>query len=512
MESIVKIHNDVLEHLLNLQKGNKELFFVPRKINNQNRLNRGFWFLGNDYYLIVSFWDGSDTNERVHNINFGVNSDGTSFISLSSQDTNEKVSFLDLVAEKLGGFVRHEDKKGKITNKWFRRNEGNNFIKNLDNFIQNDKPLIDQLIKRNQPTGISLLNDTTFKKYSRKVLSTRNAQKQFGIRTKISRISWNNKGWHFPTGSKGKSTNKDSFENQYGFGYEEWLFDKTKIVDNYHYGFLQTLHIKTDIHVDQVYDIHLYTIHNSKERYYVGKILNVECISKNESRRAFNFYQSKGWISEMTKQVEYVNADYQKFSDTKPESMFNIRFKLSDVFIEPDLIEISQNDPNILTSRFKLLSAKGDVQFELVDDSNDKLKNTNRRKYILNSIAEYDPYHNKMQNELLYVLKASGDYISKTVKLEDDRVDIKAQTHSGEWHFFELKTDTPKLSIRKALGQILEYAYYPNEERASKLIIVSDSELDHATQKYLDLIRDKFNLPIVYKFFNLEDRTLSIDY
>ena len=58
---------------------------------------------------------------------------------------------------------------------------------------------------------------------------------------KIARICWNNNSWKFPSGLKGKSKDNDAFERKYGFGYEEWLFDKRKIINGKHYGFLQPL-------------------------------------------------------------------------------------------------------------------------------------------------------------------------------------------------------------------------------------------------------------------------------
>lgn len=58
---------------------------------------------------------------------------------------------------------------------------------------------------------------------------------------KIARICYNDEGWLFPSGRKDKAVNKDSYEQKNGFGHEEWLLDFSKIIDGYHYGFLQPL-------------------------------------------------------------------------------------------------------------------------------------------------------------------------------------------------------------------------------------------------------------------------------
>lgn len=100
----------------------------------------------------------------------------------------------------------------------------------------------------------------------------------------------------------------------------------------------------------------------------------------------------------------------------------------------------------------------------------------------------------------------------KAVAIEKDRFDIKAKTHSDKWHYFEIKTDSPKLSIRNAFGQITEYSYWPDSERAEKLIIISDNAPDSDTKKYLTHIRQKFNLPLFYRYFNMEANVLSADF
>lgn len=78
---------------------------------------------------------------------------------------------------------------------------------------------------------------------------------------KIARICWNTKEWKRPSGRKGKSKDNNSYENEKGFGHEEWLLDDSKIMsDGYHYGFLEPMSVKSSIHNGKTYDIHIYTI------------------------------------------------------------------------------------------------------------------------------------------------------------------------------------------------------------------------------------------------------------
>lgn len=509
MEKIVRTHEKILDHLLRLRKIDSGLYFVPRKINNKGRLDKGYWFLGNEYYLNLSFWNGEDWKEKIHNIGFVVLKDKTSYIELSAQDSPDKAKFLSKVAKELGGF-----KKDGSKNKWFRHYSGINFIESLDDFIKNLKPTIDKLITSEKPDGIKLLDKAFFNAYGKRIIYSREKQIVFGSKNKLSKICWNTENWKFPSGSQGKSISIESYEADAGFGHEEWLLDKSKLVDGYHYAFLQPLNIKTDKHENELYNISLFTINNLNKQYFVGEIKNVECINADESIRVFKIYKSKGWIEKMRGDVERVGANYQKFVDTPPEIFFNIRFKFKDVMQPDELIEIAENDINITTNRYKLLPQKAEIELGTANDEDEtegNKKNTNKRKKVFNSDCEYDPYHDQMQNAIFELLKTS-QYDYKKVFIEKGRVDIKAKTQKDRWHYFELKTDNPKQSIRKALGQILEYAYFPDTEKAEKLIIIADEKPNQDVIKYLDHIRNKFNLPVSYRHFNLDTNELSDDY
>lgn len=39
---------------------------------------------------------------------------------------------------------------------------------------------------------------------------------------KVARLCWNTNEWRRPSGRKGKSKSNDAYENEMGFGHEEW--------------------------------------------------------------------------------------------------------------------------------------------------------------------------------------------------------------------------------------------------------------------------------------------------
>jgi len=509
MENMVRYHEKILDFLIKWKDKNPDFYFVTRKINNKGRLDKGYWFLGNSHYAYISFWDGTDTKEKVHNIGFVVLKDKTSYIELSAQDSDKKALFLDKLAKKIGGFER----KG-TRNKWFKFFEGKEFIHNLTFFLENVKPQIDALLKKEKPKGIKFLDEAFHQKKVKKVLIRREKQIAFGEKNKVARICWNTKGWRRPSGPEGKSKSLESYEKLYGYGHEEWLFDQSKVIDGFHYAFIEPLRLKTDRHEHNIYNITLFTINNLNKKYLVGEIANVECITPSKSVEIYQEYKERGYIDEMQADVEEVAGEWETFIFTEPAKFFNIRFKFKDVNLVDELEEISDKDINITTNRFKLLPKKGTILNETIDETIGLLegnkRNTRKRKKVFNVECEYDPDHDKMQNLLKDLLDQSGKY--KIVQIERNRVDIKGLTIDNKWHYFEIKTDNPKLSIRKAIGQIMEYAYYPNLNNVDKLIIVAQALPDADTVTYLEHLRNTFNLPISYRGLSLETKELSIDY
>ena len=64
-----------------------------------------------------------------------------------------------------------------------------------------------------------------------------------------------------------------------------------------------------------------------------------------------------------------------------------------------------------------------------------------------------------------------------------------------------------RIAIRKALGQILEYAYFnPNSQNAdARLVIVSPGGLSANVSDYLNRLRTKFGIYVNFCAFSLGD-------
>jgi hypothetical protein len=114
--------------------------------------------------------------------------------------------------------------------------------------------------------------------------------------------------------------------------------------------------------------------------------------------------------------------------------------------------------------------------------------------------TKYNPIHIRLQNKLYKSL--IHQYGQSNVNYEIDFVDISV-IDDGLTTFYEIKIEnTAKRCIRNSIGQVLEYAHYPNVSKANKFVVVGDIPPSNEDAIYLTTIRNKYNIPISYGFFN----------
>ena len=328
------------------------------------------------------------------------------------------------------------------------------------------------------------------------------------LEARIARICWNTNGWQYPSGDEGKSSGVFAYEQKQHFGHEEWLFDRTKDISGYHYAYLQP--VNRDCFRGKDFDIHLITFSKETGKLYLGVIRNVHCLTEQEADEAYSAYKKNGWIKEMKVDIKNVGGNPQ-LMEKESIHVFNVRFRFEDVDVDLNTPRVlSDDDSNTRGLYYQLLHMKLPFKFGQEEPSDNILPTRDgveqKSEKTLVAIREYkkytyNPVHNIMQNGVKKYLESTGDY--NLVELEENNVDVKARTQNGEWHFFELKTSTPRKCIREALGQILEYAHYPTENRASKLYIVGQTELSTKEKEYMKYLRSIYNLPIWYRcYFN----------
>jgi hypothetical protein len=84
------------------------------------------------------------------------------------------------------------------------------------------------------------------------------------------------------------------------------------------------------------------------------------------------------------------------------------------------------------------------------------------------------------------------------------KIDVALRRPSDEYWYYEIKTaSSPRACLREALGQILEYSFWPGAREAALLVICGESELDADGVAYLLQLQTRFHLPLAYEQITL---------
>jgi hypothetical protein len=172
---ILKVHDELFQFLRD-----HNVIFMPRQKASE-RLNQGYWFIGDDNYLSISFYTGGDTKNKTPNITFhmylsdfylGSISRSRSPIPLSciqlsntagSSGWTTKEPVINEIRKKLGGFECNRVTADGIEERWNRFYENRSYndadyLKCLEEFLTKDKPIIDGIIEEVKNSEIGFLN------------------------------------------------------------------------------------------------------------------------------------------------------------------------------------------------------------------------------------------------------------------------------------------------------------------------------------------------------------------
>jgi hypothetical protein len=119
--------------------------------------------------------------------------------------------------------------------------------------------------------------------------------------------------------------------------------------------------------------------------------------------------------------------------------------------------------------------------------------------------------HNELQ-QVLYeeLVKVYGrDNVGTEQSNTGVRVDVVLRQGREYWYYEIKNASSARACIREALAQLLEYAYWPGAQEATRLIIVGEPEFDPEARAYIDRLRNRFALPIGYQQIEMEQRVLK---
>lgn len=163
-EEMRDIHDFVFKDLYSKYLNDSNFQFTVRQRNNKERLDKGYWFVGNeDRYLTTSFWSGRDWKNKTPYINLVFfPSDSTDrkkynvndcCISLVCKGNEELKIFYKEIFKRIDGF--EEDG----LNRWICPIDSEGYIDGINKFIAKYKPVIDECIKEYQPHDLGFLDE-----------------------------------------------------------------------------------------------------------------------------------------------------------------------------------------------------------------------------------------------------------------------------------------------------------------------------------------------------------------
>lgn len=266
-------------------------------------------------------------------------------------------------------------------------------------------------------------------------------ENQSKLNKKVSRVCWNTNGWVKPSGSKGKSSNKDAFENDAGFGFEEWLFDTSKQIDGYCYGYLRSIASKKDRskYFNEKLDISLYAIETDtsfNQRYWIGEIRQVEVIREQESKRIFKIYKDNGWYDQMLAQLEAAGIPKQKLNDEDASTLFSLRYKPNNLLKSNPIIPFERFDGIVKADYYNNLydfirTPNSDIVYGLNDEENQRLKDLENDKSI--GTVEKEQLIKSRRGQGIFRYSLLKLYKSQCVATGIDFEDILVASHIKPW-------------------------------------------------------------------------------
>jgi len=144
--TIPEIHNRIFDFLCdwsdNAEASINRYFSI--RAREDERFKKGYWFLGDDKYLVVSFWMGGDSLNRTPNIYLSVNFDKNITAFIVAKDSKNKQKYFSELALLVNDYIPNKEKT--VWSKYLDESFDNNFLDVILNFIKTDKLIIDKFI------------------------------------------------------------------------------------------------------------------------------------------------------------------------------------------------------------------------------------------------------------------------------------------------------------------------------------------------------------------------------
>jgi len=344
---------------------------------------------------------------------------------------------------------------------------------------------------------------------------------------RLLRITWNKNAWETPSGHRWSLKNQEdsntAYENQYGFGGEEWLFNLRCNIDGFQYGYIRGLSEVNNINIINL--AYLFTINSqTKERCLIAEIKNIEILNQSKLEpKIIDVFKS--FKNDMINELLDVNADVANF---KLSNFYPIvKFRMEDAVIFDTPITINELKNGGKYNRFKPYIVEENLEALI---QNKLLKNPflfepGKRKDANSShIRSTKPKDSLIQglhaiitNDLESYLKPEFSVTKKNISIEktlfgENIADVVIKNDDLSFTIFEVKTShNTRNNVRDAIGQLLDYALWYDNLKIKELVIVSPSVITNDQLEYLKRLKSNSKLTVKYLQYNNSNKNKFIE-
>ncbi|MFX1707161.1 hypothetical protein PV783_24550 [Chitinophaga sp. CC14] len=333
---------------------------------------------------------------------------------------------------------------------------------------------------------------------------------------RLLRLTYNNKMWQSPIRHKWSEKNRDknvAFENQWGFGFEEWLTHPSFSQDGYQYGAIRGADDIKNL-FQSIREVYLFTLNQETgERFLVGMIRNLELIATFSPLRSISRAILVRNLPVMKEHLGTTGADSKGLERLQYPS---VRFRLEDLVLYEDMIPADE----LHTNQFKRF-----IPYKIDGPLNDFLKKHRpldkfefkegrgkrggaSKRTSSEKETTVNDLHVRIVDALECLLSKADSPLKGKIGVEKcgfgpHIADIVVQHDGDSYSIIEVKTSRNiRWNIRDALGQLIDYAFWYPGLNVQKLVIVSPERIGRREHQYFSRVKAVLTFELEYWWYN----------
>ena len=187
-------HETILKKLIEYRESHPNFRFVSRQRNNNNRLENGYWFQGEDYAFVGLFDRSGGINKtRSLGLVFWVKPENKfgCYVELvyKGEDDKSIIKTYDKLREHFGGFKEVSDQKYQ---KYL--DDTDESFESVFNFLDQFYPQLVQLVNEENQADL-IISERKFNTILTKINQVRNKLNNSNVNKLLINITWNSKDW-----------------------------------------------------------------------------------------------------------------------------------------------------------------------------------------------------------------------------------------------------------------------------------------------------------------------------